>query len=117
MATTSSPSDNGGTFITEVDVTSPQGKQSSQDIPVDNVDTKFDAAEHTQQQQQQEQQELEVGDDARVFGMATAATVKMQASQVRKVTNRRAPKRDPKTGQEIKNEWQRDTDIMYESAS
>jgi len=43
--------------------------------------------------------------------VAEVATIKLQT----RVAKKRAKnvKRDPKTGLEIKNEWQRDTDIMY----
>ena len=39
------------------------------------------------------------------------ATIKLQAKTAKR--RAQAVKRDPKTGLEIKNEWQRDTDIMY----
>ena len=42
------------------------------------------------------------------------ATIKLQAKTAKR--RAQAVKRDPKTGLEIKNEWQRDTDIMYGAA-
>ena len=44
-------------------------------------------------------------------GMAGVATLKLQGRKAKKKA-RQAVKRDPKTGMELKNEWQRDTDIM-----
>ena len=56
------------------------------------------------------EEKVELNADQANVNLTAVATIKLQSRVARKRVKN--VKRDPKTGMEIKNEWQRDTDIM-----